>query len=77
MSLGVQSSLLRALLVCGPIAAISLTFLAEGPASQPVGKSATSGVQLAQNYGGIPLSFEANQGQADKSAKFISNGSGY
>jgi len=32
---------------------------------------------VAQNYGRIPLSFEANQGQADKTAKFLSMGSGY
>src|SRR2546425_11862393 len=30
-----------------------------------------------EGYGRVPLSFEANQGQADPRAKFISRGSGY
>ncbi len=33
--------------------------------------------QALQAYGKLPLSFEANQGQADPRAKFISRGSGY
>jgi len=33
--------------------------------------------QLVENYGKLPLSFEANTGQADKSVKFLSRGSGY
>ncbi len=33
--------------------------------------------QLVQSYGNLPLSFEANRGQADKSVKFVSRGSGY
>jgi hypothetical protein len=33
--------------------------------------------RLAQNYGKLPLSFEANQGQTDPSVKFLSRGGGY
>jgi ASPM-SPD-2-Hydin domain-containing protein/beta-propeller repeat-containing protein/centrosomal CEP192-like protein len=33
--------------------------------------------RLAENYGKLPLSFEANQGQADQQVKFLSRGSGY
>src|SRR5437660_4818243 len=33
--------------------------------------------RLAENYGKVPLSFEANQGQADPRVKFISRGNGY
>ena len=33
--------------------------------------------QLAQNYGQIPLSFEANQGQTAAQIQFLSRGSGY
>jgi hypothetical protein len=33
--------------------------------------------QVVANYGKLPLSFEANQGQTDKSVKFLSRGSGY
>ena len=32
---------------------------------------------LTQNYGKIPLSFEANQGQTDARVKFLSRGPGY
>jgi hypothetical protein len=32
---------------------------------------------VAENYGKLPLSFEANQGQTDPKAKFLSRGSGY
>jgi hypothetical protein len=51
--------------------------LAAGPASQPADNPAAKKAQAAQNYGRIPLSFEANRGQADKTVKFLSNGSGY
>ena len=34
-------------------------------------------VQLASNYGRLPLSFEANQGQTDPQVKFLSRGRGY
>jgi hypothetical protein len=33
--------------------------------------------QIAQNYGKLPLSFEANQGQSDPQVKFLSRGNGY
>src|SRR5438309_1419055 len=33
--------------------------------------------RLAENYGKVPLSFEANQGQTDPRVKFLSRGSGY
>src|SRR5205807_7401195 len=33
--------------------------------------------RLAQSYGKVPLSFEANQGQTDPRVKFLSRGSGY
>jgi hypothetical protein len=77
MLLGVQSSSLRARIVYGLIAASALTSLAKGPASQPADNPAAKKAQVAQNYGRIPLSFEANRGQADKTVKFLSNGSGY
>jgi len=38
---------------------------------------AKSQPQAVANYGNLPLSFEANQGQADPSVKFLSRGSGY
>jgi sugar lactone lactonase YvrE len=51
--------------------------VAAGPATQPARISAATRAQIAQNYGKIPLSFEANQGQVDKSVKFLSRGNGY
>lgn len=33
--------------------------------------------QLAQSYGKLPMSFEANEGQADDQVKFLSRGDGY
>jgi hypothetical protein len=38
---------------------------------------ASNKAEIVQNYGKIPLSFEANQGQSDKSVKFLSKGNGY
>ncbi len=32
---------------------------------------------LAENYGKLPLTFEANQGQSDRQVQYISRGSGY
>jgi beta-lactam-binding protein with PASTA domain len=63
--------------VSGVIAASALASLAEGPVSQPVDSPASKKAHAAQEYGRIPLSFEANQGQAEKTVKFLSNGSGY
>jgi hypothetical protein len=34
-------------------------------------------VQLNDTYGSLPLSFEANRGQADNKVRFLSRGSGY
>jgi hypothetical protein len=42
-------------------------------ASTPQG----SGTRVIDSYGKLPLSFEANQGQADSHVKFMSRGSGY
>jgi hypothetical protein len=33
--------------------------------------------RILENYGKLPLSFEANQGQTDARVKFLSRGSGY
>ena len=37
----------------------------------------TAKIRLQKNYGKLPLSFEANQGQTDKNVRFISRGQGY
>ena len=38
---------------------------------------AANKMQLAEAYGKLPLSFEANHGQADSQVKFLSRGNGY
>src|SRR5208282_4176590 len=45
-------------------------------AAAPAARSGQQ-IHLAENYGKLPLSFEANQGQSDRSVKFLSRGRGY
>ena len=40
-------------------------------------ESGTSQARIVAAYGKLPLSFEANEGQADEQVKFLSRGSGY
>jgi hypothetical protein len=61
------------------LAAASLTgktAQAQQPPS-PTTSAAAKAPALAQNYGKLPLSFEANQGQTDPQVKFLSRGNGY
>src|SRR5271170_6172880 len=51
---------------------LSLAFGQTSPAPSSTNKAA-----LAENYGKLPLSFEANQGQADPQVRFLSRGQGY
>jgi beta-lactam-binding protein with PASTA domain len=74
---GVGFPAFRILLVSAFVAASAPLAVAAGPASQPPENAAAAKALVAQNYGKIPLSFEANQGQADKTVKFVSRGSGY
>jgi hypothetical protein len=50
---------------------------AASPATQPAKTPAANQAQINRSYGNLPLSFEANQGQTDKSVRFVSRGSGY
>ena len=72
-----KASYLHALIVTGIIATMSLTPASAGPASPPQKTSPAQKAQIAEDYGKLPLSFEANTGQAGKSVKFLSRGSGY
>jgi hypothetical protein len=48
------------------------------PAKQATAENSRQSKQeLIENYGKIPLAFEANEGQTNSQAKFISRGSGY
>jgi hypothetical protein len=48
-----------------------------GPLPSSLATPPLQKARAAENYGKIPLAFEANQGQADKSVKFLARGSGY
>ena len=50
--------------------------LAHRPNSPPTIAKANK-PQVVENYGRLPLSFEANQGQTDSQVNFLSRGSGY
>ena len=43
--------------------------------STPV--DATVKARIAERFGSLPLSFEANEGQVDRAVKFLSRGAGY
>lgn len=72
-----RSSCERALLAAGLIAATSFTGIGAGAAQPPRTASLTKPGLIAQHYAELPLSFEANQGQADAKANFLARGSGY
>ncbi len=47
------------------------------PSNSPVKPDSAAKARLDETYGKLPLSFEANQGQTDKKARFLSHGQGY
>jgi hypothetical protein len=65
------------LLACALILASILGATAVHAAPQNAQNSSVQTARLAQSYGNLPLSFEANQGQIDSQVKFMSKGSGY
>ncbi len=46
------------------------------PSAEPA-RTVRKGAQIAEVYGKLPLSFEANVGQTDRRVKFVSRGAGY
>lgn len=62
----------RAFFVLFAVAIVAAIVIPAGAATLPPSKA-----RLAQSYGKIPLSFEANQGQFDPAVKFVSRGHGY
>src|SRR5208283_5161205 len=48
-----------------------------GAVNQPAIVAGSPANRLVANYGKLPLSFEANQGQTDGQVKFLSRGRGY
>jgi len=55
---------------------MGLTCCAQQPQAQ-TSSGVSTGRQVQQNYGRLPLLFEANQGQTDSQVKFLSQGKGY
>src|SRR6266481_5783987 len=47
------------------------------PRAYPQGNNASGSRPVAETYGKLPLSFEANQGQSDERVRFLARGSGY
>ena len=45
--------------------------------TKPASSTEATEARLADSYGKVPLSFEANRGQTDPRVKFLSRGSGY
>jgi hypothetical protein len=53
-------------------------FLPQGETiSAPGSISSAPQLQIEKNYGNLPISFEANQGQTDEQVDFLSRGNGY
>ena len=76
-SLSSLGLLLFYLSVCSQASGQSGVSAPAGPRPQSPKISPAHQAQLAKYYGNLPLSFEANTGQADNSVKFFSRGSGY
>jgi hypothetical protein len=71
------SSYVRALLVAGLFAATPFTPAWAAAAPFIPNSSPSRNAQVARQYAQLPLSFEANQGQAGARAKFLARGNGY
>jgi hypothetical protein len=50
---------------------------ASAPAAADVAVSSASSARVAKDYRRLPISFEVNQGQTDKSVQFLARGAGY
>jgi hypothetical protein len=72
-----ETSYPRILLLTAPILATLFIAASAGPVPSSLATPPVQRARRAENYGKIPLTFEANQGQADKSVKFLARGSGY
>jgi len=71
-------SRLHVLAVSGLAATTALAALAASPApNKSASPNPAARLEAVNNYGKLPLSFEANQGQVDSRVKFLSRGNGY
>src|SRR6266498_370541 len=69
-----RNACLRSVVLFG----LSFIFLSS-PVARPsgAGASTSSRQRLVKAYGHLPLSFEANRGQADPQVRFVAHGPGY
>ena len=72
-----ETSYPRILLLTGLMLATLFIAAWAGPVPSSLATLPVQKAREAENYGKIPLTFEANQGQADESVKFLARGSGY
>ena len=59
------------------VAAAILMQASERTKTVPTAEQGATELRVAEAYGKLPLSFEANRGQTDRRVKFLSRGSGY
>jgi hypothetical protein len=59
----------------GALAAAAILAVTASPAA--AAPDAATSARVSEAYGKLPLSFEANEGQADKAVRFLSRGQGY
>jgi len=72
-----NSSRLRRMALTALITSLSGVMTAASAQVTLAGSIAQRKAGIVQGYGRLPLRFEANQGQTDKSVKFVSHGSNY
>ena len=56
---------------------VLVTNISRSGSSVPIRADRASSTRLHETFSKLPLSFEANQGQANAQVKFLSRGSGY
>lgn len=59
------------------IISLGLLVTSKRSSQQPLPTAATVTAQVQENYGKVPLHFEANQGQFHESVKYVTRGKGY
>src|SRR5438105_578713 len=65
------------LLLMATLILLSTRLMRSSLASAPASPPAPTKAEIADHYGKLPLSFEANEGQTDPEVKFTSHGPGY
>jgi hypothetical protein len=73
----VESSNLRTVLATGIIALMASTVVVGAANSVVPAPTGAGKAQLAETYGNLPLSFEANGGQSAPQVRFLAHGRGY